>query len=149
MGGESLSSAGASSKTPATPAAIVSALESCDRCRCSQIGGIFHTERHLKHIGVRLMWKVFCGKQLLNNYPSKIPAPGCVPKGLGHREQGFRMPGAETQVCWNLSFSWDQGFRATWNQDSRVPKTGTLHQVTESRDSGALRSWLHGNLRNP
>ena len=76
------------------------------------------------------MWKVFCGKQLLNNYPSKIPAPGCVPKGLGHREQGFRMLGAESlgvleseiheseihesgiQARRNQRLGWNQGFSA-------------------------------------
>lgn len=52
-----------SRKTPSTPVAIVSALEACDRCRCSQIGGIFHTGRPFKHLGGRLMWKVFCRKE--------------------------------------------------------------------------------------
>ena len=117
-------SAGASSKTPATPAAIVSALEACDRCRCSRIGGIFHTERLLKYIGVRLMWKVFCGKQSFKHNPcSWVCAERAGTPGAGIQDAGGKTP-----VCRNRRFM-NQGF-------------------TEQEPEFRLESWLQGHMES-
>lgn len=95
-----------------------------------------------------------------------------MPKGLGHREQGFRMLGSESlgvleseihesgiQARRNQRFGWSQGFRATWSQGCACktacwpcwnhPFQGNL-QVPWLPDKGlsvGAHSWLQGNLQ--